>query len=142
MVVCPNCQASYDDNRALKFCGRCGSDMGIPARSVGEWVMTEPLRPSADGQLDPWIGRIVDGRYRVLERIGHGGMGAVYRVQHVRMGKVAAMKVLHRDHAGDREAAKRFRLEAEAISRLSHPNIVQVFDFGQWEGSLYLVMEY
>jgi hypothetical protein len=69
-------------------------------------------------------------------------MGLVYRVEHIQLGKVAAMKVLHADTARDTEAVRRFRTEAQAVSRLSHPNIVQTFDFGQSEGALYLVMEY
>ncbi len=88
------------------------------------------------------MGRVIDARYRVQSRIGTGGMGAVYRVEHLRLGKVAAMKVLHRDLATDAEAVRRFRREAEAVSRLNHPNIVQTFDFGLWEGLLYLIMEY
>jgi serine/threonine protein kinase len=84
----------------------------------------------------------VDKRYRVLTRIGSGGMGLVYRVEHIQLGKIAAMKVLHADTARDAEAVRRFRTEAQAVSRLSHPNIVQTFDFGQSEGALYLVMEY
>jgi serine/threonine-protein kinase len=78
----------------------------------------------------------------VLEKVGAGGMGAVYRVEHVAMGKIAAMKVLHGELAGDREAVKRFRREAEAVSRLGHPNTVQVFDFGLAEGTPYIVMEF
>src|SRR6185436_290165 len=63
-------------------------------------------------------------------------------VEHVRMGKIAAMKVLHRDLATDEEAIKRFRREAEAVSRLTHPNVVQTFDFGIWEGLLFIIMEF
>src|SRR5262245_42199497 len=82
---------------------------------------------SSDPQLDDrrltdsnqaWLGKIVDGRYRVLEVIGRGGMGVVYRVEHLRMGKVAAMKVLHRDLAGEADVVARFEREAAAISKL------------------------
>ncbi len=88
-----------------------------------------------------WLGKIVDGRYRVLEVIGRGGMGVVYRVEHLRMGKMAAMKVLHRDLASDPDVVQRFEREAAAISRLNHPHTVQVFDFGNAQGNLYLIME-
>jgi serine/threonine protein kinase len=88
-----------------------------------------------------WLGKIVDGRYRVIEVIGRGGMGVVYRVEHLRMGKIAAMKVLHRDLASDAEVVQRFEREAAAISRLHHPHTVQVFDFGNAQGNLYLIME-
>jgi serine/threonine-protein kinase len=89
-----------------------------------------------------WLGKVVDGRYRVVEVIGRGGMGVVYRVEHLRMGKVAAMKVLHRDLAGDPEVVSRFEREAAAVSKLHHPHTVQVFDFGTANGALYLIMEY
>jgi serine/threonine-protein kinase len=91
---------------------------------------------------DRWLGKVVDGRYRVVEVIGRGGMGVVYRVEHVRMGKIAAMKVLHHDLESDPEVSRRFRNEAAAVSRLTHPNTVQVFDFGTARGALYLIMEF
>ena len=93
-------------------------------------------------QTDPWIGRIIDSRYRVTDRIGQGGMGVVYRVEHTRIGKIAALKVLHPNLVSDKSLLRRFKGEAEAISRLSHPNIVQVFDFGRAADTVYLVMEY
>jgi len=102
--------------------------------------------PSADRRLSDsnqaWLGKVVDGRYRVIEVIGRGGMGVVYRVEHLRMGKIAAMKVLHRDLVGDPEVVQRFEREAAAISKLHHPHTVQVFDFGTTAGAMYLIMEY
>jgi len=78
----------------------------------------------------------------VLDIIGRGGMGEVYKVEHVRMGKIAAMKLLHAELARESEIVARFQREAKAVSKLSHPHTVQVFDFGEHEGSLFLVMEY
>lgn len=103
-------------------------------------MLIEEAQP--DPSEDPWLDRIVDDRYRVLARVGQGGMGVVYKVEHVRIGKVAAMKLLHRRLCGDAALLKRFRIEAEAISRLNHPNIVQVFDYGQVGEQPYLLMEY
>jgi serine/threonine-protein kinase len=100
------------------------------------------LSSQTDSEPDYWLGRLIDGRYRVMARIGQGGMGLVYKVEHQRMGKIAAMKVLHRELAADKEVVKRFRREAEAVSKLTHPNTVQTFDFGTSDGALYLVMEY
>jgi eukaryotic-like serine/threonine-protein kinase len=91
---------------------------------------------------DPWLGRVVDGRYRVQARLGTGGMGVVYRVEHLHLGKTAAMKVLLPDTAEKPEMLRRFRLEAQSVSKLNHPNIVQTFDFGQFDGAFYLVMEF
>ncbi len=132
--ACPSCATPYDDPQT-RFCGHCGADVRSPhAPAPSETIASST--PS-----DPLIGRVIDGRYRVQSRIGQGGMGAVYRVEHVAMGKVAAMKILHPSLSQEAEVVRRFRREAEAVSRLSHPNTVQVFDFGQSQGSMYLVME-
>src|SRR4029079_19012841 len=74
--------------------------------------------------------------------MGGGGMGVVYRVEHLRLGKTAAMKVLNPEVAARDEMVQRFRLEARAVSKLNHPNIVQTFDFGQFEDALFLIMEF
>ena len=108
--------------------------------SASQQALSEDRRVSDSNQT--WLGKVVDGRYRVLEVIGRGGMGVVYRVEHLRMGKVAAMKVLHRDLADDPDVIHRFEREAAAVSRLHHPHTVQVFDFGAVQGALYLIMEY
>ncbi|HEY2746275.1 MAG TPA: serine/threonine-protein kinase [Polyangia bacterium] len=129
MIVCPRCQTVSEDNET-RFCGRCGSELGQPAGDHADRADRDRL-----------IGATVDGRYRVLAKIGAGGMGAVYKVEHLAMGKLAAMKVLHSSLTQDREVAQRFRREAEAVSKLSSPNTVQVFDFGESGGSSYLVME-
>jgi serine/threonine protein kinase len=104
------------------------------------WVSAADRRVSVSAQT--WLGKIVDGRYRVIEVVGRGGMGVVYKVEHVRMGKMAAMKVLHKDLAEDPDVVRRFEQEAAAVSRLQHANTVQVFDFGNALGALYLIMEY
>ncbi len=88
-------------------------------------------------------GDIIADRYRIVEQIGEGAMGTVYRAEHVQISKVVAIKLLHREVEQNAESVTRFHREAEAASRLSHPNTVQVFDFGRTKaGSLYLVMEY
>ncbi len=117
------------------------ADTGASDPHVEAPVEATPDRRLADSKQE-WLGRVVDGRYRVLEVIGRGGMGVVYRVEHLRMGKIAAMKVLHQALAQDTEAVSRFEREAAAVSRLHHPHAVQVFDFGNAHGALYLIMEY
>ncbi len=132
MIVCPSCRMEYDDAAASRFCGRCGSDMRRSPDGGGA---------TTGGDDDPFIGRVIDARYRVVRKLGQGGMGAVYQVEHLAMGKQAAMKVLHPQLTRDPEIGQRFRREAEAVSRLSSPNTVQVFDFGETAGVMYLVME-
>jgi eukaryotic-like serine/threonine-protein kinase len=146
-IICPGCRAAFD--ASTPYCSRCGTSLG--ATPAADRVRkTEPFMaavastgPTEDsGPRDLLIGRVIDGRYRVLERIGAGAMGLVYKVEHQRMGKIAAMKVLHQELASDRQVMKRFRREAEAVSRLTHANTVQTFDFGADDGTTYLVMEY
>jgi len=91
---------------------------------------------------DPLIGRNLEGRFLIKERLGTGGMGAVYRAWQGSVGREVAVKVIESRLKGGRLAAKRFLREAKLASRLSHPNTVAVIDFGQTEdGLLYLVME-
>ncbi len=91
---------------------------------------------------DPLIGVVVAERYRIKEHIGRGGMGVVYRVEHARIGKLMALKLLTGELTRDRQQVARFKREAQLVSRLSHPNTVQVFDFGASDGLVYLAMEY
>ena len=151
--VCPRCRTSFDE--PARYCAECGADMthASPLEaaqratesagdSLGRTSELEPVDRRLSDSNRAWLGKVVDGRYRVLEVIGRGGMGVVYRVEHLRMGKIAAMKVLHRDLAQQPDVIGRFEREAAAISKLHHPHTVQVFDFGTAQGALYLIMEY
>lgn len=93
---------------------------------------------------DPLIGRdILDGQFKILEKIGAGGMGAVYKALQPEMNRMVAVKVLHKKLIGKKDAAARFRREARALSHLTHPNTVRVLLYGELEdGSLYIVMEF
>jgi serine/threonine-protein kinase len=93
---------------------------------------------------DPFIGReILGGQYQVLEKIGTGGMGSVYKASQPAMNRMVAIKILHPKLANRKDLTSRFRREARAMSQLTHPNTVKVFNFGELEedGSLYIVME-
>jgi eukaryotic-like serine/threonine-protein kinase len=85
---------------------------------------------------------LVDGRYRVLRRIGSGGMADVYCAEDVHLGRQVAIKMLHRRFAQDQEFVERFRREAKSAAGLNHPNVVGVFDRGEHEGTYYIAMEY
>ncbi len=108
-----------------------------------------PILPSTDDDdelheapiADPLIGVVVADRYRILEPLGRGGMGIVYKVEHTRIGKLLAMKLLTGELSRNRDVVRRFKQEALTVSKLSSPNTVQVFDFGAAEGLTYLVME-
>jgi beta-lactam-binding protein with PASTA domain len=87
-------------------------------------------------------GTLVDGRYRIERRLGSGGMADVYCAYDHQLGRQIALKVLHRRFARDREFVERFRREASAAAGLQHPNVVGVFDRGEYDGTYYIAMEY
>ncbi|MFJ5102044.1 Stk1 family PASTA domain-containing Ser/Thr kinase [Streptomyces sp. NPDC088554] len=91
---------------------------------------------------DPIVGQLLDGRYRVDARIAVGGMATVYRAVDTRLDRVLALKVMHPALAADVSFVERFIREAKAVARLSHPNIVAVFDQGAEGAYVYLAMEY
>jgi len=82
------------------------------------------------------------GAYEVLEELGAGGMGKVYRAKNVTLERIVALKTLAQQYSADQEFVQRFLKEARAAARLNHPNIVQIYDFGCEEGVYYLAMEY
>src|SRR6185503_160991 len=91
---------------------------------------------------DPFVGRVLDDKYCVEERLGAGGMGAVYRARHLEMDRPVAIKVLQQKFVEDEAARTRFLIEARAAVMLRHPNAISVTDFGQTsEGCVYIVME-
>jgi serine/threonine protein kinase len=92
---------------------------------------------------DPYVGRDIAGQFRVLEKIGSGGMGAVYKAEQPEMRRFVAIKILHSRYLSRQDLVTRFKREARAMSHLSHPNTARVFLYGQLDdGSCYFVMEY
>lgn len=103
----------------------------------------DPSRDAPDADQPDLSSGLVADRYRVMERIGQGGMGSVYRAQHVHMKKAVALKVLHRELTRQPEAVARFEREAIAAGSIDHPNIAKATDFGRLsDGSFFLVLEY
>ena len=92
---------------------------------------------------NPMVGELLEGRYRIVREIAAGGMSTVYEAIHVKIGRTVAIKVLHRDMAGDQDVVARFLNEARAVGTFGHPNIVASTDFGELAGHVpYLVLEY
>jgi len=127
MRICPQCRTAYTAGEK-----RCTRD-GTP---------TVDARAHAEAEGDPLRGVTVAGRFQIIERIGVGGMGTVYRAEQVGLGRSVALKILKRELIFDRDTVTRFHREARAMSLLTHPNTVRVFDFGETpEGLLFLAME-
>src|ERR671929_1371949 len=91
---------------------------------------------------DTLLNTLFDGRYRVLRKLGSGGMAHVYLAEDQELGRRVAIKILDDRHAGDGQFVERFRREAKNAASLSHPNIVSIYDRGEAEGTYYIAMEY
>lgn len=128
MLSCPQCGRHYPSD--VKFCPEDQSALQADA--------TVALSPPSD----PLIGVTLDGKYRIEEPLGVGGMGTVYRARHLLIDRAVALKVLNQRLVEDEAARIRFQREAKAAGRLHHLNAVAVTDFGQSsEGHVYIVME-
>ena len=126
-LTCIVCGGALSTGR---FCPACGA---------------EQLAPPAEEADDPFLGKTIGERYEVLELINVGGMGRVYRGLHRTLDRAVAIKVIHPHLNRAEEITSRFMVEAQTASRLNHPNVVSIYDFGRTSpgagGHLYLVME-
>src|SRR6476659_6057708 len=91
---------------------------------------------------DTLIDQVFDGRYRVVRKLGTGGMANVYLAEDQELGRRVAIKILDDRHASDAQFVERFRREAQNAAGLSHPNIVSIYDRGEAEGTYYIAMEF
>lgn len=128
MLHCPTCGQEYSDD--LTTCPRDDSPLQADVTNISELP------------VDPLLGRTLDEKYLLEERLGIGGMGTVYRAKHMLIDRPVAVKVLNQRFVEDEAAKARFRREAKAAGRLQHANAVGVTDFGQTtDGFVYIVME-
>jgi serine/threonine-protein kinase len=144
---CPNCQRPLPEG-AL-FCSNCG--VSTVKINLDTTVINPPdtdpnvKHPQIDSQFDPRIGLILDSKYELLERLGQGGMGAVYRARRLHIGDEVAVKLLSRELVREHTAIERFRREARSAAMIRHPNVVSIHDFGDSSAGnsaeTYIVME-
>ena len=123
MKICPVCSTAYPDD--VKFCPNDG----------------QTLRSAAPA--NDLVGQVVADRYHVVKKLGEGGMGQVYLAEHVKMGRRSAIKVMNPSMVHDPDAVARFNREAANASRINHPNVCAIYDFGETpDGLIYLAMEF
>jgi serine/threonine protein kinase len=128
---CTRCSRSFVAGRTDKD-GRCPDD--------GTVLVLAP--PSSAPAVDPFVGKVVDGRYRIEGMLGSGSMGTVYRARQLNIGREVAIKILRQDRNADETTHARFKREAELVAKLSSPHTVTAFDSGRTaEGEPYIVME-
>ena len=132
---CPNCRAPNPDTQS--FCGACGAALQAPASLDDE--VTAPARP-ARHELEP--GSTFAGRYQVIEEIGRGGMGRVYKVIDKEIRAKIALKLIRPEISSDRATIERFRQELRMAREISHRNICRMYDLGRDGDTYYLTMEY
>ena len=118
-------------------------DVSTPPLNLQEPPLPKNVfQVQSDDQQDNLVGVILDARYRLDSVLGVGGMGTVYKGYHLRMEREVAVKILAPHYSQNPQMIRRFKREGLVISKLSHPNIVTVFDYGESSEGLYLVMEY
>lgn len=129
-------------DKQMRICPQCKRDFGEQEFRVCPFDGAALSEKSAQ-TVDPMLGRVLDGRFQIIETIGRGGMGAIYKAIHKQMDRVCAVKLLSPVSADWDSAVARFRREAKLTSRIDSPNAVTIYDFGEAEpGLLYIAMEY
>jgi len=132
---CPTCHS--DNPETVKFCGECGTQLPPPHDHPP--VMTETLQTPV---RELSTGSSFAGRYQVIEELGHGGMGRVYKVFDTKIKDKVALKLIKPEVASDKETIERFSNEIRLARRIGHRNVCKMFDIGEAEGAHFITMEY
>ncbi len=140
MKICRKCGAKYPDHEEI-----CSVD-GQMLHPLPDFLANRKSRPPAASReakdADPFIGKNIE-KYKVIRKIGEGGMGVVYEAEHIHIQKKVALKILREDYTRKSDVVERFKQEARSASIIGHPNIIDVTDFGYTHnGRVFFVMEY
>jgi len=134
-MKCPKCHLDNPDT--VKFCGECGTNI----------TSSDEVPPSITKTIATPVeeyprGSTFADRYKIIEKLGIGGMGAVYRVEDINIGQDIALKLIKSDIASDKKTIERFRNELKTTRMISHRNVCRMFDLAETEGTYYITMEY
>ncbi|MCX6577575.1 MAG: protein kinase [Candidatus Aminicenantes bacterium] len=132
---CSQCQ--FENPADTSFCGKCGSRLKIPADLSIPYTLTIQNRSIGFAK-----GTLIAGKYQILEELGRGGMGVVYKAEDTKLKRTIAIKFLSPDLLGDPDHRTRFLREAQTASALNHPHICTIHEVGEEEGKPYIAMEY
>jgi eukaryotic-like serine/threonine-protein kinase len=133
-ITCPKCHSENPDDTS--YCGKCATALAAPDEVIGSLTRTV----DAAGRYLP-ISTLIAAKYRILGKLGAGGMGEVYRAEDLSLNRQVAVKVLPAPFAADRERLARFEREAKILASLNHPNIAAIYGVEEADGKRFLVLE-
>jgi len=136
-VKCPSCHS--DNPGTSRFCAGCGSPLPASPAQSHLPIVTETLQTPIH---ELTTGTTFAGRFQVIEELGHGGMGRVYKVHDTKIGEKIALKLIRPEAGLDRKALERFSNELKLARKIRHKNVCQMFDLGEDKGIRYITMEY
>ena len=144
MPICPACQEEV--LREARFCGACGArmslqDAGATASHIPDGPALSPFAGSP-GSARFFSGQVLAGRYRIVSRLGKGGMGEIYRADDLRLGQSVALKFLPTEWVRDPQWLAKLHEEVRLTRQISHPNVCRVYDIAEAEGQTFLSMEF
>jgi serine/threonine protein kinase/Tfp pilus assembly protein PilF len=137
LIQCPQCD-TYNPNDS-RTCSACGSNLEV---SQGTFSYDPVLKTHLENFFHLELGAVFSSRYTILEEIGKGGMGIVYRVEDTVLNTIVALKIIHPLYSNNPNMIKRFKQETLLARSISHGNVVRIHDIGEYQGMFYLTMDY
>jgi predicted Ser/Thr protein kinase len=132
-ITCPKCQTDNPDTQ--KFCGECATPL-TPSKNI---AVTETIEAAKE---ELTRGSTLADRYEIIEELGKGGMGRVYRVEDTKLKQEVALKLIKPEISSDKKTIERFRNELKIARNIRHKNVCGMFDLSEAKGTRYITMEY
>jgi serine/threonine protein kinase/tetratricopeptide (TPR) repeat protein len=140
-ITCPKCRA--DNPETVKFCGECGTPLATSQITPGSKPMPPPATETMEAPREELTtGSLFAGRYQIIEELGHGGMGRVYRALDKKLNEEVALKLIRPEIAADRSTLERFHNELKLARKISHPHVGRMYELMDESGTHFITMEY